>query len=160
MDENKRVIKKYPNRRLYDTVISKYITLDDIRQLVLDATDFAVMDAKTKADITRNILLQVILEQEEGGEPIFTIDILTQIIRFYGDAVQGLASNYLERSLTLFTEQQQRFNNQISQTVNSDPLTALTDLTQRNLSIWRDMQKGFFKAAGMKPPANKDPTGK
>ncbi len=155
MDE-KRIIKKYPNRRLYDTAISKYITLDDIRHLVLDEADFAVIDAKTKADITRNILLQVILEQEEGGEPIFTTDILSRIIRFYGNAVQGLASDYLERSLALFTEQQHRFNEQISQAVTTDPLTALTELTQRNLSIWRDMQKGFFKAAGMNPPGEED----
>lgn len=155
MDE-KRTIKKYPNRRLYDTAISKYITLDDIRHLVLNETDFAVTDAKTKADITRNILLQVILEQEEGGEPIFTIDILSQIIRFYGDAVQGLASNYLERSLSLFTEQQHRFNKQIRDAVTADPLTALSDLTQRNLSIWRDMQEGFFKAAGMNPPTDEE----
>ncbi len=153
---DKRIIKKYPNRRLYDTAISKYITLDDIRHLVLENSDFTVIDAKTKADITRNILLQVILEQEEGGEPIFTTDILSQIIRFYGDAVQGLASNYLERSLTLFTEQQDRFNKQISQAVNADPLTALSELTQQNLSIWRDMQEGFFKAAGMKPPVDDD----
>ncbi|MFB3082199.1 MAG: polyhydroxyalkanoate synthesis repressor PhaR, partial [Gammaproteobacteria bacterium] len=114
---DKRVIKKYPNRRLYDTEISKYITLADIRLLVLDQVDVTVRDAKTDEDITRNTLLQVIMEEEEDGEPIFTTDILTKIIRFYGDAVQGLATDFLQRSLTMFVEQQQRYQEQLRDAV-------------------------------------------
>jgi polyhydroxyalkanoate synthesis repressor PhaR len=143
----KRVIKKYPNRRLYDTALSKYITLDDVRQLVLDSTEFVVQDAKTGEDITRSILLHVIIEQEAGDAPVFTTDVLTQIIRFYGDAVQGMAGMFLERSLHLFTEQQRSFQEQVSKNMVNTPFAALTELTQNNLKVWRDMQEQFFKAA-------------
>ena len=85
-----RTIKKYPNRRLYDTVESRYITLADIRRLVIDRIDFVVMDKKTQEDITRSILLQVIAEQEHGGEPLMSRDFLSQIIRSYGGAMQGM----------------------------------------------------------------------
>ena len=151
-----RVIKKYPNRRLYDTTLSKYIKLDDIRKLVLDNVDFVVRDAKTDEDITRSILLQVILEQEEGGEPIFTTDVLSRLIRFYGNTVQDLASDFLARSLEMFADQQERFTRQLSESVTKDPLSTLSELTQRNLKLWQDMQLGFFKAAGIKPPENED----
>lgn len=144
----KRVIKKYPNRRLYDTAVSKYITLDDVRELVLEGHDFMVTDAKSGEDITRGILLQIIIEQEVDGEPVFTTDALTQIIRFYGDAVQGLASNFLERSLSMFTEQQRRFQEQINDAVVANPITAITEMTQRNLKLWQNMQEEFFKTAG------------
>ena len=143
----KRVIKKYPNRRLYDTALSKYITLDDVRQLVLDSAEFVVLDAKTSEDITRSILLHVIIEQEAGDAPVFTTDVLTQIIRFYGDAVQGMAGMFLERSLHVFSEQQQSFQEQVSKNMADSPLTALTELTQNNLKLWHDMQEQFFKAA-------------
>jgi len=151
----KRVIKKYPNRRLYDTTLSKYIKLDDIRQLVIDHVDFAVRDAKTDEDITRSILLQVILEQEEGGEPIFTTDVLSRLIRFYGNTVQDLASDFLSRSLEMFADQQERFTRQLTDTVTRDPLSTISELTQRNLKLWQDMQAGFFKASGIKPPGEK-----
>ena len=101
-----RIIKKYPNRRLYDTTVSSYITLEDVRKLVMSQEEFCVVDARSKEDITRSILLQIILEQEEDGEPIFTQQVLAQIIRFYGDALQGTLTRYLERSFGLFVEQQ------------------------------------------------------
>ena len=106
-DETKRVIKKYPNRRLYDTAQSKYVTLSDVRKLVLDGVSFCVIDKKSGDDITRNILLQIIIEQEEEGEPLFTTDSLEQIIGFYGDSVQGVAGDFLGQSLKLFQQQQQ-----------------------------------------------------
>ena len=93
-----RTIKKYPNRRLYDTVESRYITLADIRKLVIDRIDFVVIDKKTQEDITRSILLQVIAEQEHGGEPLMSRDFLSQIIRSYGGALQGMIGSYLEQS--------------------------------------------------------------
>ena len=100
-----RTIKKYPNRRLYDTVESRYITLDDIRALVLERVDFVVIDKKTQGDITRSILLQVIAEQEHGGEPLMSRDFLSQMIRSYGGAMRGMVGNYLEQSLKLFANQ-------------------------------------------------------
>lgn len=103
-----RVIKKYPNRRLYDTDTSTYITLSDVKQLVLDSEPFVVRDAKTNEDLTRSILLQIILEEETGGVPMFSSPMLAQIIRFYGHAMQGLMGNYLEQNIQTFTEIQNR----------------------------------------------------
>jgi polyhydroxyalkanoate synthesis repressor PhaR len=100
-----RTIKKYPNRRLYDTVESRYITLDDIRALVLERVDFVVIDKKTQGDITRSILLQVIAEQEHGGEPLMSRDFLSQMIRSYGGGMRGMVGSYLEQSLKLFANQ-------------------------------------------------------
>jgi polyhydroxyalkanoate synthesis repressor PhaR len=100
-----RTIKKYPNRRLYDTVESRYITLDDIRALVIERVDFVVIDKKTQGDITRSILLQVIAEQEHGGEPLMSRDFLSQMIRSYGGEMRGMVGSYLEQSLKLFANQ-------------------------------------------------------
>jgi polyhydroxyalkanoate synthesis repressor PhaR len=97
-----RTIKKYPNRRLYDTVESRYITLADIRRLVIERVDFVVIDKKTQGDITRSILLQVIAEQEHDGEPLMSCDFLSQVIRSYGDAMRSMVGSYLEQSLKLF----------------------------------------------------------
>ena len=102
-----RVIKKYPNRRLYDTEESRYITLADVKNLVLGKIDFLVIDKKSGDDITRSILLQVISEQEQHGEPIMSQDFLSQLIRSYGNAMPGFIANYLEQSLKLFMTQQQ-----------------------------------------------------
>ena len=100
-----RTIKKYPNRRLYDTVESRYITLVDIRRLVLDQIDFVVIDKKSQGDITRSILLQVIAEQEHGSEPLMSRDFLSQVIRSYGVATRGTVGSYLEQSLRQFATQ-------------------------------------------------------
>ena len=159
-----RVLKKYPNRRLYDTATSKYITLEDVRLLVLEGVDFVVRDAKTDQDITRSVLLQIIAEQEEAGQPIFTIPILTQVIRFYGDAVQGLASEFLQRSLAAFGEQQKLFRRHLDDVMAEDALGAMGDLgrvgdlTRQNLAMWRDAQGAWFGGVGQKPaekPAEK-----
>ena len=93
-EPSQRVIKKYPNRRLYDTRTSSYITLSEIKQLVMDTELFSVVDAKTSEDLTRSILLQIILEEESNGSPMFTIPVLSNIIRFYGHAMQGLMGGY------------------------------------------------------------------
>ncbi|MFZ3321248.1 MAG: polyhydroxyalkanoate synthesis repressor PhaR [Usitatibacter sp.] len=107
-----RVIKKYPNRRLYDTETSAYITLAEVKDLVLGYKDFHVVDAKTGEDLTRAILLQIILEEESGGVPMFSTDMLANIIRYYGHAMQGLMGSYLERSIHAFHEAQKRFQEQ------------------------------------------------
>jgi len=100
----KRVIKKYPNRRLYDTDTSTYITLAEVKQLVMDNEPFVVLDAKTSEDLTRSILLQIILEEEAGGAPMFSEAALANIIRFYGHAAQGFMGTYLEKNVQAFTE--------------------------------------------------------
>ena len=106
MAKQGRVIKKYPNRRLYDTKTSTYITLSDVRQLVLDNTQFAVVDAKTNEDLTRSILLQIILEEESGGAPMLTEAVLANIIRFYGNAMQSFMGAYLEKNVQGFMDLQ------------------------------------------------------
>ena len=108
----RRIIKKYPNRRLYDTETSAYITLAEVKELVLQYRDFQVQDAKTGEDLTRAILLQIILEEESGGVPMFSTDMLANIIRYYGPAMQGLMGSYLERSIYAFHEAQKRFQEQ------------------------------------------------
>ncbi len=107
-----RVLKKYPNRRLYDTRTSSYITLADVKQMVLDGETFEVRDAKTGEEITRSILLQIILEEETGGVPMFTTQMLAQVIRFYGHAMQGMMGSYLEKNLQTFVDLQTRFAEQ------------------------------------------------
>lgn len=140
-----RIIKKYPNRRLYDTAISSYITLEDVRRLVLSHTEFCVRDAKTNEDITRNILLQIIVEREEGGEPIFSTDVLQQIIRFYGDALQGMIASYLDKSMKLFVRQQNALRQQMQSVVSGDPIAFMRELTEQNVSLWKEIQEGFFR---------------
>ena len=101
-----RIIKKYPNRRLYDTETSTYITLTDVRQLVMKSARFVVRDAKTSEDLTRSILLQIILEEESGGSPMFTEAVLANIIRFYGNAMQSFMGAYLEKNVQSFMDLQ------------------------------------------------------
>lgn len=146
---DKRIIKKYPNRRLYDTAESKYITLEDVRRLVLDEVPFCVIDKKTGEDITRNILLQIIIEQEDFGDPIFTTDVLQKIICFYGNSVQKAATDFFERSMALLKEQQKLMQSQIDKSMSTSPLSAFNELTQRNLELFRKMQEEFLRAAGL-----------
>jgi len=107
-----RVIKKYPNRRLYDTDRSAYITLSEVRQLVMDGEAFVVSDAKSGEDLTRNILLQIILEQEANGSPMFTAPVLSNIIRFYGHSMQGFMGGYLEKNMQTLMEVQAKLGEQ------------------------------------------------
>ncbi|MBX9817177.1 MAG: polyhydroxyalkanoate synthesis repressor PhaR [Burkholderiaceae bacterium] len=104
--KSQRVIKKYPNRRLYDTDTSTYITLAEIKQLVMDSEVFSVVDAKSGEDITRSILLQIILEEEANGSPMFTTPVLSHIIRFYGHAMQGMMGGYLEKNMQALMDMQ------------------------------------------------------
>lgn len=112
MAEHNRLIKKYPNRRLYDTRTSTYITLTDVKELVLKHEEFRVVDAKSGEDLTRSILLQIILEEEAGGAPMFTSDLLSQMIRFYGNAMQGMMGQYLENNITAFADMQKKLQEQ------------------------------------------------
>ena len=155
--EEKRIIKKYPNRRLYDTEESKYITLEDIKKLVIQNKEFIVKDVKSEEDLTRSILLQIISEQEDDGEPLFSTEALSHIIRFYGDSVQSVASDYIQKSIDLFVSQQKQIQDQIQTAVTNNPITAMAEMTEKNLDMWKKMQENFFENA-MKPPfsSNKD----
>ena len=103
-----RVLKKYPNRRLYDTHSSSYITLNDVKRMVMAGEAFEVRDAKTSEDLTRSILLQIILEEEAGGQPMFSTPMLAQMIRFYGHAMQGMMGTFMEQNLSSFVDMQSR----------------------------------------------------
>ena len=110
-----RTIKKYPNRRLYDTQTSTYVTLSDVKELVLQHEEFKVVDAKSGEDLTRSILLQIILEEEAGGVPLFSTPTLSQMIRFYGHSMQGLVGGYLEKNIQTFIDMQNQFAEQTRQ---------------------------------------------
>lgn len=138
-NDDVRIIKKYPNRRLYDTAISSYITLADVKRLVLDGVDFQVVDAKSRDDLTRTILLQIISEEEEGGEPIFSSELLAQIIRSYGGNMQNLLTDYLEKSMDMWAEQQRTLREHTRDFMEANPMTMLTQIAERNLDVWRRM---------------------
>jgi polyhydroxyalkanoate synthesis repressor PhaR len=109
---SQRIIKKYPNRRLYDTDTSSYITLAQVKRLVMDSEPFVVMDVKTGEDLTRSILLQIILEEEANGSPMFTAPVLASVIRFYGHAMQGFMGGYLEKNMQQLMDVQAKFAEQ------------------------------------------------
>jgi polyhydroxyalkanoate synthesis repressor PhaR len=143
-----RVIKKYPNRRLYDTEISSYITIDDVRQLIVDGEEFEVRDAKTGEDLTRQVLLQIIAEHEQKGQPMLSTQLLSQLIRFYGDSLQGFMGNYLERSMQLFLEQQNQFRQQMGGLLGQTPWALLNQLTERNMALWKEFQATLGNSLG------------
>jgi polyhydroxyalkanoate synthesis repressor PhaR len=130
MTEETRLIKKYPNRRLYDTATSSYITLADVKKLVLQQTPFKVVDAKSNEDLTRSILLQIILEEEGAGAPMFSSDMLSQIIRFYGNAMQGMMGTYLEKNIQTFMEIQRRLQEQSLGKAGDNPMLNTEAWTQ------------------------------
>lgn len=142
---SERVIKKYPNRRLYDTAESRYITLADVRRLVIERVDFVVIDKKTQQDITRNILLQVIAEQEHDGEPVMSRDFLSQLIRSYGGAMHGVLGSYLEQSVKLFATQQREIRERVKSVVGVDPVDTVAQLAQKNFQRWRTVQDEIFR---------------
>ncbi|MDE1981802.1 MAG: polyhydroxyalkanoate synthesis repressor PhaR [Betaproteobacteria bacterium] len=138
MSKPVRLIKKYPNRRLYDTETSSYITLSEVKQLVLGHQDFQVVDAKTNQDLTRSILMQIILEEEAGMDPLFTCDMLSQMIRSYGNAMQGFMGNYLEKGIQSFVDIQKKLQEQ------SAAVTGGSEPPSVNADVW----KQFLNAQG------------
>ena len=139
-----RVIKKYPNRRLYDTAESRYITLADIRRLVVEHVDFVVIDKKNQQDITRAILLQVIAEQEHSAQPMLSREFLSQVIRNHAEHTHGVLSSYLEQSIRLFSAQQRELRERIRQVTGSDALEAVASFAERNYQRWRNVQDEIF----------------
>lgn len=155
MSDQARLIKKYPNRRLYDTKTSAYITLGDVKDLVLKFEHFKVIDAKTGDDLTRSILLQIILEEETGGVPLFTSELLAQIIRFYGNAMQGMLGKYLENNMKAFVDLQHKVqdqsrslygdNNQMQQDFWAQFLNMQGPAMQNMMSTYVDQSKKMYE---------------
>jgi polyhydroxyalkanoate synthesis repressor PhaR len=139
-----RVIRKYPNRRLYDTVESRYVTLADVRRLVVDRVDFIVLDRKSQLDITRSILLQVIAEQEGAGESLMSRDFLSQVIRSYGSGLQDFVGRYLDESIRLFAREQRELRDRFKNVVGIDPLETVTNVAQKNYQRWKAVQEEVF----------------
>jgi len=140
-----RIITKYPNRRLYDTVESRYVTLADIRRLVVEKVEFLVRDRKSGSDITRLILLQVIAEQEQRGDPVMSRDFLSQVIRSYDKVIPEFASDYLDESMAFFMTQQQNLRRQICRVVGLDPFAAVADIAQKNFARWKSLQEEVLR---------------
>ncbi len=150
-----RIIKKYPNRRLYDTVSSAYITLAEVKQLVIDAKPFAVRDAKTSEDLTRSILLQIILEEESGGVPMFSEAALANMIRFYGHTMQGFMGSMLEKNMQAFTDLQSKFGAGALPTLGAVPSAAqanqfMGSFMEQSQTMAAQMQEQMLNAFGMK----------
>lgn len=141
-----RIIKKYPNRRLYDTTQSCYITLNDVRDLVLADTPFKVIDRQSGDDITRSILLQIIMEQESGGQPLFSADILEQFIRNYSDTTRMGFSEYMRQSIDLFTSQQTAMREQMHKVLAGTPLDTWLKVGEHNMQTWQKMQESIMSS--------------
>lgn len=144
-----RVIKKYPNRRLYDTTISSYITLEDVKRLVVEQVAIKVVDARSQEDITHSTLLQIIIDQEENGPPLFTTTILQQMIRFYGGSMHSLFSQMFEQGMQLFAQQQTALSQE------KDPLNMMP-LTQQNITQWQQLQNQWMNAFMTRQTADRE----
>ncbi len=139
-----RVFKKYPNRRLYDIEQSKYVTLEDIRKLILEGESIAVLDFKTEKDLTRSVLVQIISEQEDAGhEPVLTNKVLEQLIRFYGDTMQSFVGKYIEQSIMTFIEQQEKYRKTVRDITDAEPLKVMRKAMAKNLEFWNRMTQGI-----------------
>ena len=142
-----RLIKKYPNRRLYDTKTSSYITLADVKQMVLKQEEFQVVDAKSGEELTRQILLQIILEEEgSGGLPMFSSDLLSQLIRFYGNAMQGLMGTYLEKNIKAFHDIQKTLQEQSARMYGGDTTRGTQDLWAQFMNLQGPAMQSLMQA--------------
>ena len=141
-----RLIKKYANRRLYDASQSRHVTLEDIREFIVQGEKVTVVEDKTGEDITRLILLQVIAEQEQFGKPILSGQLLESIIRFYGHGMQEFMSRYLEKSVETFTRQQESLQGQISKMMANAPMSSMAEVAKQNLEYWTRMQESVASA--------------
>jgi polyhydroxyalkanoate synthesis repressor PhaR len=135
-----REFKKYPNRRLYDIEESRYVTVEDLRKIVLAGESISVVDSKTNKDLTRIVLLQIISEQEgEGHEPILTNRVLEQLVRFYGDPVQGVVSRYIEQSIMTFLEHQEQYRLRLNEFSTAEPLNLMRKALEQNMEFWNKL---------------------
>jgi len=145
---DERLIKKYPNRRLYDTEESRYVTLAEVKELVMRDIPFRVIDSQNELDITRTILLQIIMEQESSGQPLFTAAMLERFIRFYGDTTQAAFSSFMEQSLDFFMKQQRAISEQMQSVWSANPVDFWTKLGEQNMAFWQDLAKTDIASAG------------
>ena len=141
-----RVIRKYANRRLYDTESSKHINHRDVRRLIADGLDVKVIDDTSGEDITRGVLLQLVAEQERGGRPVLSDQMLMHIIRFYEHPMQGVFGVWLQQSFETFLQQQQNLQNQVKNLFESGPFAALQEMAMANIEAWKSMQEGLTKS--------------
>ena len=141
------IIKKYPNRSLYDSSQSKYISISDLRQYVLNDVAFEVRDAKSKKDITRQVLLQIITEAENEGNPMFTTDVLTRFIKMYGDSMTGAFNGFIDQMSSIIDQQTKQFLEQFTESQKYNPVNAWSDIVNRNLEIWQETQRNLLKAS-------------
>ena len=149
------VIKKYANRRLYNTATSTYVTLDDLAEMVKQGTDFVVYDAKTGEEITRSVLTQIIFEEESKGTNLLPIRFLRQLIRFYGNSMQAFVPGYLELSLETLAREQDKFRQQMMEAWGADPFKAIEEHSKRNMAMFSDAMRMFNPFAAM---ANSKPS--
>src|ERR1039457_6054689 len=140
-----RLIRKYSNRRLYDTVGSRHVTLDDLRQLIIAGEKSKVIDDKSVEDLTRSVLLQIITEQEQFGSPVLGAELLEMIIRFYGGPMQALLSRYLEQAIRTVLRQQEAMQSEMAKVLQT-PFAPLTEMTRKNLEMWEQMQTATLDA--------------
>ena len=138
-----RIIRKYANRRLYDTEASRHINKDDVRTLIAAGRDVRVIEDGSGDDITRSVLLQLVAEQELGGKPVLSDQMLTQIIRFYDDPMQGVLGSYLQQSYETFLQQQATLQEQMQELMRSGPFAVMKDVAKQNMEAWQAMQKAF-----------------
>ncbi len=148
-----RVLRKYANRRLYDPSESRHVTLDEVRDIIVEGGSVRVEDAKTGEDLTRSILLQIIVEREAQGKPLLSADLLQQLIRFYGGAMQDFLGAYLERSVSAFVNQQETLQDQMMKLVADNPIT---DLTKRNLALWQELGENLVRSLDSAAQNKKD----
>ena len=145
-----KIIKKYPNRSLYDTSQSKYISLSDLKQYVFDGEDFIVQEAKSKKDITRQVLLQIIADEENAGTPIFSTDVLRRFIRIYGDSSKLSMGSFIEQMSNLLEQQTRQFWEQFPDAQEFNPVGSWNEIARRNMEIWQETQAKLLKASNLK----------
>jgi len=155
---SERLIKKYPNRRLYDTHLSRYITLSDVQALVRTGTDIRVVDSQSGDDLTRNVLIQIITEQESGGSPLFSTEALLRFVRVYDESAKTAFSSFLDQSLEMFAAQQRQVQKRLEEWAPGHPIRSWNEMVEQNLELWKEMQKSFFggRESPFNPPSSKD----
>lgn len=157
MEQDVRLIKKYPNRRLYDTGESRYIKLVEVKEMIEQGIAVKVLDSQTEDDITRSILLQIILEQESNNEPLFSTENLENFIRYYGENSREGFMFFMEKNLQYFQDQQNQIQHKFRELMDFNPVDFWADSTRKNLDVWQQMQDSFMKTSGLsqKPDSTK-----
>ena len=162
MMPSERLIRKYSNRRLYDTGASRHVTLEDLRRLIVAGEHIKVVDDKSGEDLTRAVLLQIIAEQEQFGAPVFSPELLEMIIRLYGRPMQAMLSRHLEQSFTTMLRQQEAMQAEMTKALQATPLAPWAELARTNMQLWEQMQRAtrdaFTGSGGTQPGGTPDPT--